>query len=318
LDGEEIRATQLFFEHEMYIHGKPRSFIWPAGPISESKIDPKYALYSVVLLKHSLALQPLHMAIGLGSYEHIMARIFMTLDWKHDRIPFFFYPVRPSRVLREVKAFGSKYQQIGSSLLAYSGMGWLGCSIRCHLKRRQNSKGSCTAENMDRFGEWTDETWEKCLNYYGALTRKDAAALNTFYAPGDKRYHRLRVHRNGDYIGWILVTMIDMENDKFFGNLRVGTLVDGLCHPDDVQDVMNSGVNYLIDKKVDICIANWSHIAWTTASRNLGFLQGPSNYIYFVSKAGTPPLLTDECPLDQIHVNRGDGDGPVHLVPDDL
>ncbi|MFC1717382.1 hypothetical protein ACFL6S_27225 [Candidatus Poribacteria bacterium] len=318
LDGEEIRATQLFFEHEMYIHGEPNSFIWPAGPISESKMDLKYALFSVVLLKHSLSLQPLHMALGLGSYEHTMARIFVALGWKHDRVPFFFYPVRPYRVLREIKAFDSKYRRIAASLMAYSGMGWLGGFIFCHSRRLRNSTGLCATENMDRFGEWTDETWEKCHSSYGALTRRDKAALNTFYAPGDKRYHRLRVQRNGEYIGWILVTMRDMENDKHFGNLRVGTLVDGLCVPEDAQDVMSAGLRYLIGEKVDICIANWSHIAWRTASRKLGFLQGPSNFIYFVSQAGTPPLLIEDCPLEQIHLSRGDGDGPIHLVPDDL
>ncbi len=84
LDGEEVRATQLFFEHEMYIHGEPNSFIWPAGPISESTLDSKYALFSVVLLKHSLSLQPLHMAIGLGSYEHTMARIFIERGFKRS------------------------------------------------------------------------------------------------------------------------------------------------------------------------------------------------------------------------------------------
>lgn len=318
LDGEEIRATQLFFEHEMYIHGEPNSFIWPAGPISESLVDRKYALFSVVLLKHSLSLQPLHMALGLGSYEHVMARIFMALGWKHSKVPFFFYPVRPYQVLREIKAFDSKYRRITASLLAYSGIGWLSGFIFCHIKRYRNSASSCTTENMDRFGEWTDETWEKCRSSYGALTRRDAKALNAFYTPGDRRYHRLRVQRDGEYIGWILVTMRDMEDDKYFGNLRVGTLVDGLCQPEDVQDVMSAGLRYLIGEKVDVCIANWSHIAWTTASRKLGLLQGPSNFIYFVSRAGTPPLLTEDCPLEQIHLNRGDGDGPIHLVPDSL
>lgn len=318
LDGEEIRATQMLFEHEIYIHGKPNSFIWPIGPISESLVDSKYALYSVALFKHGLSLQPLHMAIGMGSYEHVMARMFKAFGWKHARIPFFFYPARPYRVLREVKAFrNSKRRHIAASLLAYSGLGWLGASIFCKSKRRRNSAGSCAAENVDRFGEWTDETWEKCYKTYGALTRKDSAALNTSYAPGDMRYHRLRVERAGQYIGWILVTMRNMENDENFGNLRVGTLVDGLCALEDVQDVVSSGLGYLMNQGIDLCVANWSHTAWSTASQKLGFLSGPSNLIYFVSPAGTPPLLTEECPLEEMHINRGDGDGLVHLVPKD-
>jgi len=319
LDGEEIRATQLLFEHEIYIHGKPNSFIWPIGPISESLVDSKYALYSVALLKHGLSLRPLHMALGMGSYEHVMARMFKALGWRHARIPFFFYPARPHRVLREIKAFrSSKHRHVAASLLAYSGLGWFGASIFCDFKRRRNSTGPCHTENMDRFGKWTDETWEKCHKTYSALTRKDSAALNTSYAPGDRRYHRLRVERDGQYIGWVLVIMRNMENDEHFGNLRVGTLVDGLCDLEDVQDIVSSGLRYLMNQGIDLCVANWSHIAWSTASRKLGFLQGPSNLIYFVSPAGTPPLLTEECTLEDMHINRGDADGLVHLVPEDL
>ena len=317
LDGEEIRATQLFFENEMYIFGKPRPFVWPSGPISESLIASRYALFSIALLKYSLSLQPLHMSLGLGSYDEKITRIFLGLGWSHQKVPFYFYPVHPFRILREITVFHrNKWFHIASLFLAYSGLGWLGSFIFSHLKRYQNSRSMYSFEKVDRFGEWADQIWEKNYSAYGALTRRDAAALNLFYVPGDKRYHRLRVRRNGEDIGWILVTIRNMENDKYFGNLRVGTLVDGLCHPEDVQDVMNIGHRYLIGNKVDICVANWSHAAWTSASRKLGFLRGPSNFIYFVSQAGSPPLLTEVCPLERIHLNRGDGDGPIHLAPD--
>jgi hypothetical protein len=50
------------------------------------------------------------------------------------------------------------------------------------------------------------------------------------------------------------------------------------------------------------------------ASRRLGFLSGPSNFFFFVSPAGKP-LLEATCPLEQIHLSRGDCDGPGQLLP---
>jgi hypothetical protein len=60
---------------------------------------------------------------------------------------------------------------------------------------------------------------------------------------------------------------------------------------------------------------NWSHEAWVAASRSVGFLPGPSNFFFFVSPAGVP-LLESSCPLREIHLTRGDGDGPERLLPE--
>jgi len=321
----EVRATQLFFENEMYISGEAHPFVWPAGPVSESLVNPRYALGSVILLKHSLLEQPLHMALGLGSYQNTITRIFVALGWHHQKVPFFFFPVRANRVLRQMRTspghvgglnLGRK-RKIAQAILLWTGLGWLGCLLVCHLRRLWSFRARCLVHIEDRFGDWTDRIWTQHLGAYGALTRRDAATLNALYPPGDKRYHRLRVTRDDVCIGWILATVRDMEDDRYFGNLRVGGLADGLCHPDDVQDVLEAGFRYLLDHEVDICISNWSHRAWTAAARRLGFLNGPSNYLYFVSKAGVPPLLSEACPLEDMHLNRGDGDGPIRLVPDE-
>ena len=48
---------------------------------------------------------------------------------------------------------------------------------------------------------------------------------------------------------------------------------------------------------------------WWKALRADGFLEGPSNFLL-----GTSPALTKlAASVSEVHVNRGDGDGPVHL-----
>ena len=105
-----------------------------------------------------------------------------------------------------------------------------------------------------------------------------------------------------------------MSSNPYFGDLHVGTLVDGLGRPENVSLLLDAGRRYLAQQGVDLIVANWSHAAWVNASRRLGFLPGPSNFYFFVSPAGKP-LLEPSCPLGMIHLSRGDCDGPGQLLP---
>jgi len=43
--------------------------------------------------------------------------------------------------------------------------------------------------------------------------------------------------------------------------------------------------------------------------RRSGFLEGPSNFIFAAAKK----LAALSSAFDEFHINRGDGDGPIHL-----
>jgi hypothetical protein len=53
------------------------------------------------------------------------------------------------------------------------------------------------------------------------------------------------------------------------------------------------------------------HGAWLRALAESGFREGPSNYLLALS----PPFVDaiGGANHDQFHINRGDGDGPIHL-----
>jgi len=112
----------------------------------------------------------------------------------------------------------------------------------------------------------------------------------------------------------VVVIHSQMREHKYFGELHVGTLVDGFGEVPTVPTLVHAGLQWLVDAGVDLVVANLSHKRWQKASRMCGFLPGPSNYFFFVSPEGNA-ILEPGCPLSEVHLTRGDGDGPFNLMP---
>ncbi len=104
-----------------------------------------------------------------------------------------------------------------------------------------------------------------------------------------------------------------MSGHKQFGDMHVGTLVDCLAAPDDARDVVACARDVLKADGVDLIISNQSSEAWRHALQACGFLNGPSNLPFLAA----PQLAALVQPFDEasrrFHINRGDGDGPIHL-----
>jgi hypothetical protein len=60
-------------------------------------------------------------------------------------------------------------------------------------------------------------------------------------------------------------------------------------------------------------VSNQAHAAWLGALKAAGFLSGPSNFLLAISPALTEMLKTARVEDRDIHMNRGDGDGPINL-----
>ena len=68
-----------------------------------------------------------------------------------------------------------------------------------------------------------------------------------------------------------------MKNNHHFGDLKVGTLVDGFGRAADAPALVAAGINHLAETGADIIVANFSHEAWVRACRRSGMLAGPSD-----------------------------------------
>ena len=104
-----------------------------------------------------------------------------------------------------------------------------------------------------------------------------------------------------------------MADDKYFGNMRVGSIVDCLALPEDAGIVMAAATRVLEGRGVDLLLSNQSHPDWCHGLKMAGFVEGPSNFFFVASKALTN-LLNEIDPAGRaIHLTRGDGDGLIHL-----
>jgi hypothetical protein len=319
-DGREVRAAVLLYHNNIFIRGKKRDFCWLDMPISEGIIDRRYSLAIVQLVKAVSRYEPFLMSTGAGPEDKDSFRLLTKFDWRHHAVPFFFYPVKVTKVLLGARYFKKHAQLRYCALLgAYSGLG-AGLSGLLALRRRVDAIFSGYERSVEEaFGAWADRIFEDCLPDYGVAMRSDATTLNILHPPDKPGLTRLRVRRKvakrdaGQDAGWILVASKQMKNNHYFGDLKVGTLVDGFGRAADASALVAAGINYLTETGVDIIVANFSHASWIEACRRSGMIAGPDNYYHFVSPGGSP-LFEDACPSREIHMARGHSDGMWSLV----
>jgi len=316
-DASEMRAGVLLQHGTFFVRNEARPFSWLQLPLSEGLINPVHARAFLVLMLECTRREPFLGSLGVGAMDEKWARFLVGLGWKTRPIPFFFYPVRPNRVFLGLEHLRRKARlQFAARAAVYSGAATaLGAGLA--LRRRfTGASGRYIAVETPVFDSWADNVFFDNQPKYGATPRRDSAALNILYPPSESSYVRLRVQAKdgGRDIGWVLLVHARMRDNKYFGDLHVGTIVTGFGDPADAPVLIHAGLTHLIRLGADLVVGNWSHSSWQSACRGLGFLPGPSNFLLFLSP-GSAPLLSAGCPLEETHLTRGDCDSPSSLMP---
>ena len=317
-DGAEIRAGLLLYRGGLWESGQERPFCWVQLPLSEGLVDSRHSMAIVMLMRAVMTREPRPMSLGIGSLQEAYARLLEGLGWRYARVPFVFHPVRPREMLRRLPIVKTRrWVRAAAGAAALVGLDRaIGPLLEVARRRRRHLLRECVVQREPCFGGWADEVYQVARGDYGAAVARDAASLNVRYPPDDPRYVRLRVRQKstGEELGWIVVIHGQLDRSWYFGDLHVGTLVDGFGRRADVARLIQAGADHLVDAGVDLIVANWSHAAWLDATKRYGFLSGPSNYFLFVSPRGSV-ILKPSCPLAAVHMTRGDNDGPGHLLP---
>jgi hypothetical protein len=241
----------------------------------------------------------------MGGQDQPLPRMLRATGWMLAPVPFYFRVVHPSRFLRNIRAGRQiPWQALAMDLAAWSGIGVIGLRL-LHWGRTQRGYEHCTVEEVEDLGAWADEIWEAAHSSYAMSAVRDGAALRSLYPPSNARFIRLEVRP----AGWAVVLDTVMRGDKYFGDLQVGTIADCMAKPEHAASVIRAARKYLARRGVDLIVSNQAHTAWAKALRANGFLEGPSNFLLGASQ----PLSTLASPLSEMHMNRGDGDGPVNL-----
>ncbi len=308
-----VRGAYTFKQQPFSFGGR----ILPVGacqmPISEGIIDKRYSLVGPKIVNDALRREPLSYGLGIGSRDAAVTRLLSAMGWRLTVIPFFFKVRHGFRFLRNIRYLRTtRFRRWLFDLIAYSGLAWASAGILdAALTRR--SGAALSVEQAGDFSTWADELWWRCHARYSMIAIRDASVLNVLYPPTDARFIRLKILNGRRVAGWSVVLDSVKSNDKYFGNMRVGSIVDCLALPEDASKVIEASVRALEERGVDLLISNQSHPAWGRGLKRAGFLEGPSNF-YFITSRQLTGLLDEDDPAGAgIHLNRGDGDGPIHL-----
>ena len=235
--------------------------------------------------------------------------------WRIDPVDFFFRVVHPARFLRNIEHLRTTpWRRRALDFLASSRLASV--PIRaCHSlrDRHRRESRSLNVRIVPSFGGWADIVWKQSQPVHAILAVRDAAALNVLYPASDRRFYRLQACRGESTVGWAVVMNNALNGHRHFGSMRLGSIVDALAVPGCEAAVVAAATRFLASLGADLIVSNQSHRAWSGALRGCGYFRGPSNFLLAVSPALAAVLEPYDQTRDRIHMNRGDGDGPIHL-----
>jgi hypothetical protein len=238
-----------------------------------------------------------------------LAKLLKAVGWKLELVPFYFKILNASEFLENVSYLrADARKRFVLDLARFTGIGWVGAHVAQFRIRRPCL---AIAHAVGEFGTWADSLWEQCNKYYSFLAVRDSRTLNTLYS--EPKFLRLKVSRADQTIGWVVMLDTKMSGHKHFGNMRLGSIVDCLARPDDAGCVIRCAADLLASRGVDLIVTNQANSAWCDALSKQGFLKGPTNFVLGLSQGLLQKLQPFEAVKSSIHMNRGDGDGPIHM-----
>lgn len=284
-------------------------------PLSEGIVEKAYGVVGLKLLLDALRRRPLLYCLGMGGFETPLPRMLAGLGWQLASVPFFFRVAKPSRFLRNIRYLRrSAPRRTACDVLAFSGLGWLLLkSVQAIRSRTVVDRERVDVAIVDDFGDWADELWNMHKNEYGMCAQRDCATLRLLYPSSNKRFLRIRLSEGDRTLGWAVCLNTQMSDDKYFGGMCIGSIADCFGSLADTGKVIAAAATILQERGADLIVSNQSHAAWGKALVDAGFFRGPSNEVFATSKKLTHLLNDSRVPGDGIHLNRGDGDGPIHL-----
>jgi hypothetical protein len=312
-DHGQVRGGYLLTHSLFALRGEiVRIACGPQLNTSEAIVDPAYGLTGALNVRDALQKQPLLYGLGMGGFEERQAKLLASMKWPMRPVPFFFKVLRPSRFFANITYLRkTQRNRIMLNLARYTGIGW--ASVRIAQFRPASRNGWDEITNCYNFGPWADDIWSRCKDSYSLVALRDSPTLNRIYPPSDTKFLRLLVSRGGKHAGWAVMLDTQMSGHKQFGDMRVGSIVDCLAKPEMAGQIVRYATEFLEQRGVDLIVSNQANSAWAKAFLAAGYLAGPSNFILALSPMLVERLQPLEAAWEHIHMNRGDGDGPIHL-----
>jgi hypothetical protein len=315
VDGEAVRGGYSLKYQDFIVNGAVRSIGFFQQALSEGTIDKRYALIGPRLVRHALARQPLIYGLGIGGYDQAVARLLKGARFRIVTVPFYFRVEHAARFLRQVVPLrSSRVRRLASDVAAATGLGALGIGLLQHYRAGlARDRKRVTATGVSSFGEWADSVWAASKGTFSLGAVRDRPVLAQLYDSGQTPFLKVVVEDAGVPCGWAVCLATQRSADKYFGDLKLGSIVDLLAVPGYETALIGAAVDRLRQEDVDLVVTNQAFGPLGRALRSRGFLNGPSNFLFAASPMLAEVLTPLDANLATFYLNRGDGDGPVNL-----
>jgi hypothetical protein len=314
VDGEFVRGGYNLIRQSAQVAGSVQSVSFVRLPLSEGIVDPKFAMVGALILKDAIKRGGLTFSLGMGGLDKPLPKLYRALGAKLVAVPFYFRVVNASGFLRNIVPLRSNPMRCALfDAVAMARLANLPVKAY-HAWRSRGAKMPFKVELVDRFGDWVNEIWEGSHDGYSFLCVRRRDELNLRLPPGDTRLHRLQVSSGGRLIGWAAVTDNQLSAHPYFGSMRLGALVDSLSLPGFEVAVMAAATDFLLDRRVDLIVTNQLHRDWRHSVERCGYLRfSSSNFVFAAAPALAKQIESVDPDMGRVHLNRGDGDGPINL-----
>jgi hypothetical protein len=285
-------------------------------PVSLGVVDRRAAHVGIRLVFDAVKRSPLLYCLGLGSLEEPLAKMLSAARWQHLAVPFYFSIKSPRRFAENIRLSGRPGLERALRLTGRLRIAGPALRLRSSLRRRSSQSARPTFDDAHvraDLHDVADPLFDAHRATFSFIADRRAAALVCLYPEDDARYVRLVVEEGREPVGWAVLLDTSMRDHKYFGDMRVGTLADCFAATGDTERVVAAADDCLARRGVDLVVSNQLHPSWCAALEAAGYEQGPSNFFFFFSPALAERLTTVADWHDRIHLNRGDGDGPINL-----
>ncbi len=310
--NDAVRGGYILKYQKFLINQKILSIADYQLPLSEGIIDTKYSFIGINLTLDALKRSPMLYAMGMGGYSEKLPRLLKMMKWKLFKIPFHFIIFNPHNFLLNITFLRrNKFFKTCLNILAFSKLGGLIIRLIFYFRKQNKKFPGLEIHKFEWFDDKFDNLWQKVKNKYKFIAVRDSRNLNILYK--DNKFKKFTVNEDKKIIGWFIVLNTKMKNHKQFGSMRVGSIIDSFSSPENAIKIISYASEYLKKCDVDIVISNHSHISWNKAFKEIGYLQGPSNYLFAASQELCKQIEPFKENSNQFFFMRGDGDGPINL-----
>jgi len=310
MDSGAVRGGVIELDQPGRLNGASIRALNYQSPLSEGIVDSKYASVGLQIVRFMQNRSPAAYIVGMGSTSNPLPRLLKAAGWNLVDMPFLFRVHKAGAFLRELQPLrASSPKRLAADLARWTGLG----AVALAMKQRSRIKTRATVRIQKGWGDWADELWSRAWEGCSFAVDRDRKSLEWMYPPSDPRTHIFLIERGSDPVGWGVCFDTQMKNSRYFGNMRVGSILDCVALPGSEAETAALVDRQLGLRGCDLALVNHSHSQWVNAFKLAGFSRGPSNYLLGMSKRLAEAVRSSPGGEDRMHITRGDGDGRVNL-----